>query len=345
MYSSEAPEYLKGTSDELCLTCHQTQDVAEILPSGESLNLFVDANELTSSIHGIEDTACVDCHSAYSGYPHPEREINSLREFVHQANDSCSNCHKEKFDEHQLGVHHLAIVEGNLEAATCSDCHGSHDIRPQRISPENITQVCSSCHSAIYDLYEKSVHGAALIGEGNKDVPSCVDCHGSHDNEGPSRDQFHLFSPQICANCHADEALTDKYDLNPNVFETYVADFHGTTVTLFEEISPDQETNKPVCIDCHGVHDIRRADDPDSNVVQENLLSTCQRCHPDASAEFPSAWLSHYVPSWEETPAVSAVNLFYQIVLPATVIGMLVFIVPDGVRRIRKRIQGKKNER
>jgi hypothetical protein len=33
-------------------------------------------------------------------------------------------------------------------------------------------------------------------------------------------------------------------------------------VTLFEKTSPDQATNKPVCFDCHGVHNIQGVDDP-----------------------------------------------------------------------------------
>lgn len=345
VYSSAAPdEGPQGTSNALCLTCHQTANVYETLPSGEQLDLFVDGNALTTSIHGIEQTDCVDCHTSYSGYPHPERDISSLRDFISQENESCADCHEEKAEEDELGIHHQANSHGNLEAAVCSDCHGAHAIRPQRSSPENVTQVCSTCHSEVYNLYQESVHGAALIGEGNPDVPSCVDCHGSHAIESSTTSQFHLFSPQICADCHADEALAKKYDLNPNVFETYISDFHGTTVTLFEQISPDQETNKPVCIDCHSVHDIRSSDDPQSSVVKENLLATCQRCHPDASEDFPDAWLSHYQPSWEKTPVVSTVNLFYKIVLPATVIGMLVFVVPDWAKRLRKRFARQNND-
>ncbi len=52
----------------------------------------------------------------------------------------------------------------------------------------------------------------------------------------------------------------DKYGISTQVLNTYVADFHGTTVTLFEKQSPDAQTNKPVCYDCHGVHDIAATD-------------------------------------------------------------------------------------
>ena len=81
--------------------------------------------------------------------------------------------------------------------------------------------------------------------------------------------------------------MMGKYDISTDVFNTYVADFHGTTVTIFDKQSPDQATNKAVCYDCHGVHDIKSVSDPEATVVKENLLVTCQRCHPDAEANFP----------------------------------------------------------
>ena len=77
-----------------------------------------------------------------------------------------------------------------------------------------------------------------------------------------------------------------KYGINPNVLDTYVADFHGKTVTLFQEMAPDQETNKPVCIDCHGVHDMLNHDDEGSHVKKENLLATCRKCHPDSLVSY-----------------------------------------------------------
>ena len=136
----------------------------------------------------------------------------------------------------------------------------------------------------------------------------------------------------------------DKYGLSTAVEETYLSDFHGTTVLLFEKTAPDQETNKPVCIDCHGVHDIRASDDPESTVIKENLLVTCQKCHPDATTNFPDAWLGHYEPTPEENTLVYLVNLFYMIVIPVTIGGMAVFVVLDGTKRYRDRRQKRNQE-
>ena len=129
----------------------------------------------------------------------------------------------------------------------------------------------------------------------------------------------------------------DKYGISTDVFNTYVADFHGTTVTLFERQSPDQPTNKAVCYDCHGIHDIKAVTDPDATVVKENLLVTCQRCHPDADANFPASWTSHFIPDREHNPLVYYINLFYEILIPAMIGFMLVFVSLDAIRRLTHR--------
>ena len=137
----------------------------------------------------------------------------------------------------------------------------------------------------------------------------------------------------------------DKYGISTQVLDTYVADFHGTTVTLFEKEAPDQETDKPVCFDCHGVHDIKRVDDPVEGLrIKENLLARCQVCHPDATANFPDAWLSHYIPSPERNTLVYLVDQFYKFFIPTVLGGMAILVVFDVgkvLNRFRKSDQSK----
>ncbi len=122
----------------------------------------------------------------------------------------------------------------------------------------------------------------------------------------------------------------DKYGISTNVLNTYVADFHGTTVTLFEKQSPDAPTNKPVCYDCHGIHDISRVDDPQTGIeMQQNLLVRCKVCHPDATSNFPSAWMSHYIPSPQHYSLVYYVNLFYKFFIPLVLGGMVALVGLD----------------
>jgi hypothetical protein len=89
---------------------------------------------------------------------------------------------------------------------------------------------------------------------------------------------------------------------------------------------------------------MKKVDDPESTVIKENLLATCQKCHPDATANFPTSWLSHYQPSPENSPLVYYVNLFYQFFIPTVVGGMTLFVVIDGGRRLRDWRMGDRHE-
>lgn len=332
-----------GVDNETCFACHGLPDQQITLPSGEILYLTIDRETYNNSVHGKDGYACVQCHTTITSYPHSPLAANTRRDATLNLYPSCGRCHYQHYDRALDSVHQKALAAGNRQAAVCTDCHGAHNVRPPHEPRSHIPQTCQLCHSEIYKRYEESIHGSALLGEGNPDVPSCIDCHGVHDVEGPSNSQFHLFSPQICAKCHADDELMAKYGLSTDVFETYVADFHGTTVVLFEKTTPDQETNKPVCIDCHGVHDMRKVNDPESTVIRENLLQTCQKCHPDATLNFPEAWIAHYQPAPDNHPVVYYVNLFYAIFIPTLLGGMGLFVVTDGGRRLYSRLKERKH--
>jgi hypothetical protein len=324
--------------NDTCLTCHAAPGQTTTLASGEPLYISVDPASFAQSVHGQQGLACVDCHPGNTQIPHPPVTAQTRREYILEKYTACAQCHADKYQATLDSVHEKALAGGNQQAAVCTDCHGAHDVQAISREPRTaIPQTCERCHSAIYNAYRESVHGAALIGEGNPDVPTCIDCHGVHNVQGPSTGPFRLFSPTICARCHADPKLMAKYGLSTDILNTYVADFHGTTVLLFEKTAPDQETNKPVCIDCHGVHDIRPVNDPNSTVIKQNLLATCRRCHPDATANFPAAWLGHYRPDPRHAPLVYFVNLFYRILIPVVIGGMLLFVATDVVRRIINR--------
>jgi hypothetical protein len=338
----------QAVDNETCLACHSRPDLRITLPSEETLYLTIDRDVYEASVHGQMGYACVQCHTNITGFPHEPVTAGSHREFVMQRYRACVECHADEYEHGLDSVHQKALAAGDTAAAVCTDCHGSHDIQSPHEDRSCIARSCGRCHSEVFDLYQESVHGTDLMEEANPDVPCCIDCHEvhgeGHNVEGPSNTAFHLFSPQICAECHADEEMMGRYGISTDVFDTYVADFHGTTVQLFQEIAADQETNKPVCIDCHGVHDMKKVDDPESRVIKENLLPTCQRCHPDATANFPDSWTSHYVPSPEHSQLVYYVNGFYNwFFIPVLIGGMLAYVSLDGFKRIRNRRRGRRD--
>ena len=349
------PDPNLSIGDDYCLSCHGSPGQTYPLEDGSALDLYVDPLEHAGSIHGEQGYACVQCHAEVGKYPHPPFAATDRRDVTLQLNEVCSRCHLQQSELAQDSVHATAMAAGNRNAAVCSDCHTAHNVQDWvdeqtgetlQSARLAIPQTCAQCHNEIYQKYSESVHGSALTQENNPDVPTCIDCHGVHNIEDPTTAEFRLASPQMCANCHTDPAIMTKYGISTNVLNTYVADFHGTTVDIFEKQSPDAETNKPVCYDCHGVHDIKRADDPEKGLqVQANLLNTCQKCHPDAQDNFPTAWLSHYIPSPEKYPLVYYVNLFYKIFIPTVLGGMAILVVLDFSRMTINRRRRRQHER
>ena len=53
----------------------------------------------------------------------------------------------------------------------------------------------------------------------------------------------------------------------------------------------------------------------------------CQRCHQGATANFSAAWLSHYEPSWKKAPMVYGVKVFYAVLIPFMIGGLVLQIL------------------
>lgn len=326
--------------DQACLDCHATPAQVTSLPNGEQLYISIDTEDFLASVHGQEAIACTACHQEIEGYPHPKFNAATRREYTLNSKDTCLACHQEQsFPD---DIHTQLLEEGNQNVAVCADCHNPHT-QPRvtgedgalLVSKGQIAQTCARCHSQIYNEYANSVHGKAAIEDNNPDVPTCIDCHGVHQITDPRTTQYRLASPEMCGKCHTDEKMMAPYGLSTAVYDTYVADFHGTTVTLFRQDSPEGASNKAVCYDCHGVHNIASMKDPEKSLqVKANILAACQRCHPDATENFPDSWLSHYIPTRERTPLVYYVNLFYKIFIPLVLVPMTIFVLSDIYRRV-----------
>jgi hypothetical protein len=341
--SAAAPAQDTKPSDETCLYCHQNEGMKTQIGL-DQLPLTIDAGKFSTSVHGEEKIACVDCHSNITSFPHPVVTAASVRNFSLEMYTTCQQCHAEQYQKVLDSVHQKALAAGNTNAAVCTDCHNPHT--QTRLTDKNsgelllgarlvVPKTCAKCHSTIYETYKASVHGSALSEGAGRYVPTCIDCHGVHNIGDPTTNTFRNSTPGLCAECHTNETLMKQYGISTKVLDTYVSDFHGTTVKMFEETYPDQPTNKPVCTDCHGIHNIMKVDDPAAGItVKKNLLVRCQQCHPDATTEtFTDSWLSHYEPSPEVFPLVYYVNLFYKFFIPAVLGGMIFYVLTDIYRR------------
>lgn len=319
-----------------CMDCHKNRDLSTTLPNGDKLSLYVDESQMASSVHNGK-LSCTDCHSRITGYPHKKIQVISARDYSIDQYEACKRCHFANYTKTLDSMHYKVMEEGNKNAPLCTDCHGFHAVSVPDQPRSKVSQGCAKCHQQVYDVYAKSVHGTALLNDENPDVPVCIDCHGTHIIKDAQSASFRLNSPEMCAKCHSDAAMMGKYNLSPNVFKTYAQDFHGATVALAKKQNADAANNKAVCTDCHGVHDIKSFKAMDQPAVKNAVVVSCQKCHPNASTNYPDAWLGHYELSLEKAPLPWMIRAWYVVFIPFMVGGLLLHIVVDLWRIARNR--------
>ncbi len=198
----------------------------------------------------------------------------------------------------------------------CATCHaGDPHKNPTPVTKTSIAEACGQCHVTQRQAHEKSVHGQSLAA-GGKDAATCIDCHSTQNTPHSIARVLSTDSPvyrgsvaSTCAKCHAKTELMDKYDVPTEVYKSYMTTFHGKANVL----SPYEITQHPkaTCINCHGYHDIKSADDPTSPVAKANLPTTCGGCHPGAGEQFASGWLGHKEATPEQFPAVYFAERFF----------------------------------
>ena len=344
-----------------CMMCHGNPNFHGTFENNESVSLTVNEGELMSSVHADAGLTCVSCHANVASYPHSDRaqlnctechpevggNVNTKyislvvempypdkRTMVLEINENCRSCHEEEYKSTDGSAHEEVFESGNTEAPMCVDCHGGHNTVKPGTPRTTISDICGKCHASVKTSYDVSVHGETLLRDPvNQDVPTCINCHGVHSVRGPREVTFRGDSIVICGECHSDTQLMGKYEISTNVFDTYLNDFHGRTVSLFQEAGRTS-SNKATCYDCHGVHNIRRPTDSLSSVYPDNLQHTCQHCHDDANIRFPSAWLSHNEITWENSPLLFALKVAYSwVLIPGTIGAFVIYIALDARRR------------
>ncbi|NJK89388.1 MAG: hypothetical protein HC923_08265 [Myxococcales bacterium] len=188
---------------EGCIGCHTDVFNPDIAHEEEDQDLapvacetcHSDADEhLSRSIHRDEEAAkdsehelpkCSDCHGNHDVFPaqHPRSRLHPVNQRA-----VCGECHAA---DREGGGHRLAapadlesVVSradpeviyrlmnmGKLVSASCTDCHGAHDILPESdpgspLHPSKITDTCGKCHNQISKRYAESAHAKASEAEG-----------------------------------------------------------------------------------------------------------------------------------------------------------------------------------
>ena len=315
---------------EDCLSCHADSADQIKFKDGSKKKVHVDRKAWTSSVHG-DKLSCTDCHSEITGYPHKKVTAEDARDYTLKLGNVCQDCHYAHYTRTLDSIHYEVLKSGGRDAPTCVDCHGSHAIKNPKSPRIEINNKCGSCHADVAKAFMGSVHGKALANENNQDVPVCTDCHGAHAVAGPAKANFHENAYQSCAKCHSDAEKMKKYGLNPDVLDTYLDDFHGSSNRLYAMGAG--KPGKPIasCNDCHGVHDIQSfktiSAEGVKNTARERVVNACRNCHPGVPPAFADAWLSHYKPTLQSAPLVWAVKWFYRVVIPLIMFGLVLHIL------------------
>jgi nitrate/TMAO reductase-like tetraheme cytochrome c subunit len=256
--------------NETCLMCHADPGAK----SGSGKSIAVDAKAFASSVHGGMQLKCTDCHSDVSAeqLPHAPK--------LKPAN--CAACHEAPVKEYLSTAHGKARAGGNAVAATCTNCHGQHDIRktsdPQsRTNAAHLVATCGACHGNaavirkanlpggnIVAMYHDSIHGqkTSAAGPDAAKAPTCIGCHGAHKIRGKSDPESRVNRENIalmCGSCHQ------------QVYSRFSASQHG-------QMRQAGNSAAPTCIDCHSAHGIQ---EHGSSKFQIQVINECGNCHVD----------------------------------------------------------------
>lgn len=333
---------------ESCALCHSVPGLEMELPSGEVRSVYVDPEGYRASVHGSL-LQCTACHAEVQQYPHEDRSAlrSDAREVpsLLRSYAVCGRCHEMQYLESLTSTHSTALTSGDPESAVCSDCHGAHYTETAKTAEVGLAlgpavSNCAPCHKDQFDGYRISVHGKALLDEGDTDAPACIDCHGDHAMpDAKDAPDFRRQAPYACASCHANKDLMTEHGLSTRILETYVADFHGTTSQLFTP-QGGQAPEQAVCHDCHGNHAIASTVGADSPVLYERLTKVCEECHPGAPTDYPAAWLGHRDPTPEQAAPVFWIRVFYIFMWIVVVGALVVHVAFDNGRLILDTLEG-----
>lgn len=347
-HSVDIVQFEKAVHGSLkCSDCHTTISAvphADKLPKVDCRGCHADAvKAYGASVHGqakkngmADGATCASCHGPAHGILKADDPASKVAK--KNLPDTCGSCHSnpdflkrhkipfaKPVEAYRLSVHGREVAKGNSAAASCSDCHGAHDIQSgkdvkSKTLHGHISNTCGKCHPDVQSVYETSVHGAA-VKAGSMDSPVCTDCHGEHNILAPT-EAGSLVNPArvstaTCGRCHSDERIATRYNLPWDKTPTFQDSYHGLALRGGQKTVAN-------CASCHGVHNILASTDPKSTIHAKNLSQTCGRCHPGIGDRVSGAPVHVRSASISEHKAVRWIRLTYWALIPLT-IGFMVF--------------------
>ncbi len=173
----------KVLTSAACSTCHEKPYAA-----------FKKGVHAHPDKKGKEAASCMECHGAHGILKgdNPAAPVS-----VANLARTCSRCHanpeatkgdgfsgtENVYALYMDSIHGRTVGKAGV-SATCSDCHGTHEIlaRNNKSSPAypvNIPATCGRCHQHEEKRFDLSIH-ARQLQKGNTEAPSCASCHPPH---------------------------------------------------------------------------------------------------------------------------------------------------------------------
>ena len=337
-FTDKKPQERKELAAKLCSSCHSSVETKYMASDH--------GKALAAGTKGAP--GCVDCHTAHNVRSSVNADAPTSR--IHEAT-MCLSCHLDNpevrakvgpsagfVSSYENSVHGQSLKGGNELAATCSDCHGSHEMRKgsdpaSKVAKKNIAATCGKCHGDVEEQYKYSIHGKAVDAGVNASA-TCTDCHGEHNilshKDVRSPVAAGNVSAKVCSPCHASVKLSEKYGLASDRFQSFSDSYHG----LAGEAGSVEVAN---CASCHGVHDIKPSTDSTSRIHPANLASTCGTCHPGANENFAKGSV-HVIATSGQDAILYYVSTGYILLIILTIGGMFLHNILDFIKKSKRKL-------
>jgi len=304
LYVDESAYVLSKHAGTACAQCHSEVNPNLRRPC-DAIESAVDCGvchagpiaEYESGIHGRlamqGDADAPTCHDCHEKHAEKDRTNPASPTFPRNVPSLCAKCHRvgeqaavriisnveHPVESYGMSIHGKGLMEsGLLVTAVCSSCHTPHGELPaadpnSTVNRDNLAGTCGDCHHGIAEEFATSIHAPGVADAPADSLPTCEDCHTSHEISRTDQDDFRLTMMNQCGRCHEGES------------ETFFDTFHGKVSRLGDAAAAK-------CYDCHGTHNILPVSEPGSMLSRRNVVETCSQCHEGVTLRF-TGYLTH----------------------------------------------------
>jgi len=221
-----------------------------------------------------------------------KQDVFAQQNDIPETKDQCMNCHSMLDGKFKAPASSYTSDVHFRKGLACSSCHGGDSKNEDQDKAMNksagfigvpkgfqISKICAKCHSEKFTALQNSIHGESSTGKGSI-INSCITCHGVHNIisvKSPSSKVNGANIVSTCAGCHSNAAYMKNYnpEISVDMLDKYKTSMHGKKVF-------GGDAKAANCASCHGSHDVKKVNNPQSNVYFSNVPKTCNKCHGNA---------------------------------------------------------------